>query len=259
MQAEPVQPITLPDLKSSAERRGLPLVKSIAHIHARIMPFGRNEEYIECLSRSLVRTGARSSIVYDELRGTLPQSLSNSIKVQGLASRRRVRGLVDRVQHAISAIGPDLVYVHEIFDGRILRALDTRRRPYGILWHVHDHYPTCLTGLRANTGRDSVCLEPLSTKCLSKIGAGSCTTEMPASSYSYFDLAARIELLRSARYADAVIVASELMKRLLVSNNPDIANRVHLVPYSAGGRTAPAGESESLVDVIRRVRRAPRH
>jgi hypothetical protein len=204
----------------------------------------------------MVLAGASSSIVYDELRGALPESLSTSVRVPGLASRRRVRGLVDQVQRAIAAIDPDLVYVHEIFDGRIVRALAAPRRRYGILWHVHDHYPTCLTGLRANPGCDSVCLEPLSTKCLSKIEAGCCITDVPASSYSYFDLAARIELLRSARYADAVIVASELMKRLLVSNHPDIANRVHLIPYPAEGRFAPAGrELEALIDVIQTVRR----
>ncbi len=134
-----------------------------------------------------------------------------------------MRASVDKLQ-------PDVVYVHNLFDGRVLQALGKPGRSYALLMYIHDHYLTCLTELRARHDEKNVCQERLFSNCLKQIAKGVCVKRHADRSYSTEDLQARKQLLESIRYSDALVVISPYMKEVLQSNMPAVADRIHILP-----------------------------
>jgi hypothetical protein len=142
--------------------------RSILHINEKAGRFGGTEEYIASLTKLLSPLGIDSHLIYDQLHGESPSPIRSRRKIPGLADRDAREDVSRRVLQTVSRINPDVVYVHNIVDGRVIQALDTPERKYAILWYVHDHYPTGLTELRALAGRSAIiCLEPFSEACSS--------------------------------------------------------------------------------------------
>jgi glycosyltransferase involved in cell wall biosynthesis len=213
------------DLNSLAHMR------SLVHVNDNGGIFGGAEEYIDSLSRMLAGLGIGSHLLYGRLRGTVPRKLRSACMIPGLADRKSVEGLSQRVLSSVSGIDPDVVYVHNVFDSQILRELDAPGRRYSILWYIHNHYGTCLTGLRSRTDCSvSSCREPLSETCLQHIAAGHCLVRRDDQFFNSEDLADRLRLLDSARHADAIVLVSDFMKEVLLRNLPGMESKIHVLP-----------------------------
>ena len=224
-------------------------IQSILHINEKGGKFGGTEEYIDSLTHLLSDQGIRSHLIYEHLHGSLPDDLESSQKIPGLGNRDGDPELGNQVLQATIEINPDIVYLHNIFDGRIVEALDHPDRKYRLLWYIHDHFPTCLTELRAlsqattplskeGTG-EMICDRPLSKNCLSNIDAGCCVKRHGDRLFSEADLSSRLELLKSLRLMDGIIVVSEFMKQILVKNLPDIENKIYVLPRQVRSPLTP--------------------
>ncbi|MCK4546953.1 MAG: glycosyltransferase family 4 protein [Candidatus Eisenbacteria sp.] len=226
-------------------------MRSLVHVNEKGGNFGGTEEYIDSLSRMLAPLGVGSHLLYGRLRGKLPPLARSAWMIPGLAIREGVEGVSQRVLRIVAGIDPDVVYVHNVFDGRILRELDAPGRRYSILWYIHDHYPTCLTELRTRTDcADPTCRDPLSETCLQHIAAGHCLGRLDDRSYDSKDLAIRLRLLDSARNADAIVVVSDFMKEVLLRNLPGMQSKIHVLPRQV---RRPAKKSHRTPDEVLRV------
>ncbi|MBO1350544.1 MAG: glycosyltransferase family 4 protein [Hormoscilla sp. GUM202] len=210
-------------------------VRSILHINEKGGKFGGTEEYIISLAQLLMPMGTTSHLLYDGVHGTMPtvpeKSEISHTFIPGLGNRDGDAEVPDRVLDAVREINPDLVYVHNIFDGRVIQALNQPDRKYLILWYIHDHFPTCLTELRARRNQaDIVCYQPLSQACLDNIAAGDCVKRHAQRNFADGDLKARISLLKSLGGVDAIVVVSEFMKEILIANLPDISEKTYVLP-----------------------------
>ncbi len=208
-------------------------MRKILHINEKGGRFGGAEEYIAALARAMSRAGIESHLIYDHAPGELPEDLASAVRIDGLGERNVERDVSGDVLRMVAETEPDIVYVHNIFDDRIMRALDAPRRAYRILWYVHDHYPTCLTELRAlrpDLKAGLVCWKPLSEGCLSSIAEGRCVKRHAGRAFGPADLAARRGLLESLHHADAIVVISTFMKEVLTDNLPGIAPKIHVLP-----------------------------
>ena len=206
-------------------------VQSIVHINEKGGTFGGTEEYIVSLTHLLSGLGIRSHVIYEHLHGSLPNGLESYQKIPGLGNRDGDVEVGNQVLQAVEEINPDIVYLHNIFDGRIVAALQHPDRKYRLLWYIHDHFPTCLTELRAlSQETEMICDRPLSPACLSNIDAGCCVKRHGDRHFSEADLSSRLELLKSLQFVDGIIVVSEFMKQILVKNLPDIENKIYVLP-----------------------------
>ncbi len=144
-----------------------------------------------------------------------------------------------KLQARLAELAPDAVCLHNGRDARLVRDLAQPGRPYLLLWYIHDHYPTCLTGLRTTRGdRHSVCRQRLSMSCLIEAERGSCAQRTPGRSYRMPDLFARLNLLESARRVDGVLVPSPFLRETLLASLPEIEHRIHVVPPPVVSRPA---------------------
>ncbi|NKC17201.1 MAG: glycosyltransferase [Gammaproteobacteria bacterium] len=206
-------------------------IQSILHINEKAGQFGGTEEYIESLAKLLSPIGISSHLIYDQLHGKMTKNMASSTRISGLSDRQGNKGIGRKVLEAVSQINPDVVYVHNIFEHEIMQSLDIPDRNYKILWYVHDHYPTCLTELRAiNAMPESICRAALSENCLSNITEGYCIKRHAERYFSNEALSARIALLDTMQYADAIIVVSEFMQETLIKNLPSIASKTYVLP-----------------------------
>ena len=212
------------------ETRALSGISSILHINEKGGKFGGTEEYIASLANIVAPMGISSHLLYDGIHGSMASGIFHR-EIKGLGNRNGDSELGDRILRAVEEIDPDIVYVHNIFDGRAMKSLDKPGRNYLIIWYIHDHFPTCLTELRATREEvNIVCDRALSHACLSNIESGLCVKRHQDRTFSEKDLSARLELLASLRNADAIVVVSNYMKRVLSKNLPDIEDKIYVLP-----------------------------
>ncbi|GEM_PF-882694 len=162
-------------------------------------------------------------------------------------------GQLERLRERIARLAPDVVCLHDGRHARLVHALAQPARSYLFFWHIHDHYPTCLTGLRESTAGDPpACRRRLSMSCLVETARGHCarsaadpaaggapTDAAPAAGrFRMPDLFARLKLLESARRADAVLVPSASIREALLAGLPELEPRVHIVPPPVASRPA---------------------
>jgi glycosyltransferase involved in cell wall biosynthesis len=215
---------------------------------------GSAEQYIDSVTKSLLPMTVESHLIYGRRDGALPDGLRSHRQIAPLA----VPGQWDapagqELAAALDEIDPQVVYVHRVHDPEVIRQLDADDRRYVLLWYVHDHTLTCLTGLRAWEGvRKPVCEQALSEDCLWHARNGRCRARHSESSYDADDLAQRVRLLQAARRVDALTVVSEFMRDSIARNLPDVRGRIHVLPrqlpYSLASRQAR--ENEDAVNVV---------
>ncbi len=206
-------------------------IRSIVHVNEKFGQFGGTEEYIASLASLVSSLGIKSHIFYEHLHGNVPSFINKYAVIPGLGSRDIVKNIDVKLLHSMLPIEPDIVYIHNIFNSQVINLLDIPERDYLLLWYIHDHYPTCLTELRAlNNSSVPTCYEVLSKKCLSNINTGTCVKRYTDRSYTINDLFSRLSLLKSARQVDAIIVVSNFMKKIIASNIPDLESRIHVLP-----------------------------
>lgn len=204
-------------------------VGSVLHVNDKGGSFGGTEQYIASVAAGLAEAGIANHLAYGELSGPTAPHLSH-FHIDGLASRTPDPHAHAQLADLVRRTRPDLVYVHNVFDHRIIEALDPPGRRNLLVWYVHDHYLTCLAELRTIRSGDghAECELPLSGGCLAHMAVGDCwrrggETALP-------DLPAREALLRSARRADALVVVSAYMRRSLESQPSLRTSPVYTLP-----------------------------
>ena len=139
----------------NTERSGF---QSIVHVNEKAGRFGGTEEYIDTLVQTCTAQEIQSYLVYGKKHGAVGPDLE-LVEVPGLEDRDASVDVSHRVRAVIDKLQPDVVYVHNLFDGRILQALGKPERSYALLMYIHDHYLTCLTELRARHDEKNTCQE----------------------------------------------------------------------------------------------------
>ncbi len=206
-------------------------LKSVLHINEKGGKFGGTEEYIASLAKLLSLRGISSHLIYEHLHGNLSSDITSHRKIDGLGNRNGDSKLGKEVLNAVLEIAPDIVYLHNIFDSCVIESLNQTERKYLLFWYVHDHFPTCLTELRAIEDEENiVCYQSLSEACLSNIESGYCVKRHAQRSFSEQELLSRLELLKSLTLVDAVIVVSNFMKEILIKNLPEIEDNIYVLP-----------------------------
>ncbi len=226
-------------------------VKSILHINEKGGKFGGTEEYIASLAKLLSLRGISSHFIYEHLYGNLPSDIASHRKIDGLGNRNGDPRLGEKVLNAVLEINPDIVYIHNIFDSCVVEKLNQAERKYLLFWYIHDHFPTCLTELRAIEDEENiVCYQSLSEECLSNIESGYCVKRHAQRSFSEQELLSRLELLKSLILVDAVIVVSNFMKEILVKNLPEIEDKIYVVPRQVRPSKSKIGSPNKQSSVI---------
>lgn len=202
---------------------------SIVHVNEKGGRFGGTEEYIDLITPELSRRGVRSHLVCGRVVADLPPMIDSTLVVEGLADRTSTTGVPDAVARAVASLAGDVVYLHNVFDPAIVTTL-ARSQPQAVLvWYVHDHFVTCLSELRWRRDHGA-CQERLGGGCLAAIGRGHCVLRYPDRFLGPDELRRRRALAAGLGAVDAVIVVSEYMRRLLVDAQPELNERIHLVP-----------------------------
>jgi glycosyltransferase involved in cell wall biosynthesis len=195
-------------------------LSTVLHVNEKGGSFGGTEEYIELVSRAWAKRGVRSQLVCGRVHGTRPHGLDAVHVVDGLARRdddgSGAAGLAD----VVDDVRPDIVYVHNVFDPRVIATVARAPRAPFIIWYVHDHYVTCLTELRLR--KDETCGQRLGEECLTGIGSGECVLRHKDRTFSACDLAERRRLATALRDVDVVAVVSEYMARTLRNVSPGL-------------------------------------
>ena len=204
-------------------------VGSVLHVNDKGGSFGGTEQYIASVAAGLAEAGVANHLAYGELSGPTAPHLSH-FRIDGLASRTPDPDAPAQLVELARRARPDLVYVHNVFDHRLIEALDPPGRRHLLIWYVHDHYLTCLAELRTirSGGRHAECALPLSNGCLTHMSVGNCwrrSDEAAAPS-----LSDREALLRSARRADALVVVSAYMRRSLEAQPALRGSPVYALP-----------------------------
>jgi glycosyltransferase involved in cell wall biosynthesis len=203
--------------------------ESIVHVNEKGGSFGGTEEYIALLTAQLARRDVRSHLVCGLLTGAVGSDLSSVHIVDGLASRQPRPGTGVELASVIAGLEPDVIYLHNMFDPAAVRTLATLPNRGPLIWYVHDHYLTCLSELRWRRDVGS-CPHKLGGGCLVAIGEGHCVLRYPEGSLGPDELRERLSLSRSLAAADAIVVVSEYMRSLLADAEPQLADRIHLLP-----------------------------
>lgn len=209
--------------------------ESVLHVNEKGGRFGGTEEYVALLSESLARRGVRSHLACGLGGRGLPPSLASTHLVEGLARREGSPATAGELARLVATLRPDVVYLHNIFDPRLVEALDGLRPRPVLLWYVHDHYLTCLTELRLRAGRE--CRQLLGEGCLEAVAGGACTRRHAERPLGPPQLEERLALLAGAGAVDGVIVVSRYMQDLLRDHLPHLRARVHRLtrPIRTGG------------------------
>jgi len=209
--------------------RRAPSFGSIVHVNEKGGSFGGTEEYLALLTAELADHGVESHLVCGALTGAVPDAMRSVHVIEGLASRAASPGTASVVADFVAAIGADVVYVHNVFDPRIVAALVARPGRGAVIWYVHDHYLTCLTELRWR--RDiGPCTVRLGAGCLEAIGDGHCVRRFADRVLDRAGLDERLELADALQQVDAVVVVSDYMRDILSAAAPEAAGRIHCLP-----------------------------
>ncbi|HQU15211.1 MAG: hypothetical protein B7Z66_05665 [Chromatiales bacterium 21-64-14] len=232
--------------------RGLPGVREIVHVDGGGAASAEAQADILRLSALLAPLGTRSHLIHDTRGPITSDSLSSQTACPGLGDRPAADDTVaEQIRARVANLSPDLVFLHNVFDARIVRALAAQPRDYRLLWQIHDHFPTCLTAMRAL--RDSaapVCRRRLSMSCLLDAERGHCVSAQAGRTYQMGELFLRLKLLESVRCVDSIIVSNAFLKNMLVGNLPEIEPRIHLVTPPVGGRPTAPGRGNGATPVI---------
>ena len=206
------------------------MLQRIVLINDKYGGFGGTEEYINSLARLLDPLGYETSIIYGK---KYPKNFSNP-----LIREFRLPFLKERYAKAkpyelaklcgyINKIRPDIVYIHNIFDYRIITAI--RKAHLGkIIWYCHDHFFYCLTELKVFNDRQYEL--PLGKHCITNIQAGRCIERYPLRDLNLNEIfLERKKLLESSSLFDEIVVISKYMESNLIKNEVP-KEKINLVP-----------------------------
>jgi glycosyltransferase involved in cell wall biosynthesis len=224
--------VTLPPGRPAARRgrrrtRDLAFT-SVVHVNEKGGSFGGTEEYIALLTSALRTRDVRSHLVCGFVSGSLPSELESVHVVEGLGSRRPRPDTAEALAEVVAELDADVIYVHNVFDPAVVWALAGISDRGMLMWYVHDHFLTCLSELRWRRDVGS-CTQRLGHGCLAAIRDGHCVLRYPDQTYLGADVERRMSLSRSLEAADAIVVVSGYMRRLLHEAQPQLDARLHLL------------------------------
>lgn len=220
---------------------------SIVHINEKGGRFGGTEEYIDLITPELSARGVRSHLVCGTVVGDLPDTIDSTQTIAGLAERTPATGVVDTVSAVIRSLDADVIYLHNVFDPGIVHTIAENEPQATLLWYVHDHYVTCLSELRWRRDHGA-CEQRLGTGCLTAIGQGHCVLRHRDRGLHPDDLRRRTALSASLGAADAVVVVSGYMRRLLADAQPQLGERIRLVPRPIRNLGPPPARTRAATD-----------
>ena len=204
-------------------------MKRIVIINDKYGEFGGTEEYINSFARVFTSLGYEVSIIYGR-RYSMPKNFfAREYELPILATRYKAQNRRDlkKLQGYLNKIKPDIIYVHNIFDNKIIKTL---KEEYSgkMIWYCHDHFFYCLTELKLLDGLP--CRLPLAKQCITNIKARRCLERYPSPENLEGLLVERKKLLESTAIFDKIVVISEYMKENLIQNMPSLREKITIVP-----------------------------
>ncbi|MCL0038285.1 glycosyltransferase family 4 protein [Thermodesulfovibrionales bacterium] len=203
--------------------------KKILLINDKYGEFGGTEEYINSFASLFGLFGYEISIIYGK---KYPKNFSNSLikefPLEAINERNTSAPYkLDGLRDYLNGIKPDIIYLHNIFDRRVVTLLKEASAKK-IIWYCHDHFFYCLTELKILD--DFQCELPSGEHCIENIKAGRCMQRYPLSGDLKELFWERKRLLEATSLLDEIVVISEYMKSTLLQNNPSLEERINLVP-----------------------------
>ncbi|MCL0063182.1 glycosyltransferase family 4 protein [Peptococcaceae bacterium] len=195
--------------------------------------FGGTEEYINSFANSFAKFGHEIAVIYGK---KYPKDFTNNsivselclpiLHARNIANAHNLTNELREIKNFIESFKPDIIYVHNILDHRIISSIKEAKRGK-VIWYCHDHYFYCLTELKIID--DKPCNFVFSDTCIKNISDGRCLKRygLPDDIHSLFE--ERKKLLESASLFDHTIVISEYMKQTLLKNMPFLT-KISLVP-----------------------------
>ncbi len=196
--------------------------------------FGGSEQYINSFAALFTPLGYEVSLAYG-LR--YPEWFSNPLirdfQLPFLA-RRDNRASQDQLEALLKCVDdaqPDIVYVHNIFDHRVISALKQAHPKRPLVWYAHDHYFYCLAELKMFGAPEyAACDLTLGPQCSTNVLEERCVKRYPLPAEASDLLAERSGLLSSCRLFDRIVVISPYMALTLAQNDPHLKDKITVVP-----------------------------
>ena len=203
--------------------------KRIGIINDKYGEFGGTEEYINSFARIFDPLGYETSVIYGvKPPGNFSNPLIREFRLPFLKERyKKTSPELDKLKDFINRIQVDIIYIHNIFDHRIITAMK-RTNPGKLVWYCHDHFFYCLTELK--TLSNSSCEFPLGKHCIANIREGRCIKRYPLSKDLNDLFLERKKLLEATSSFDEIIVISKYMESTLIQNKPSLEDKLNLVP-----------------------------
>lgn len=140
-----------------------------------------------------------------------------------LTSHGKNRSMLD----ALDRFKPDVVFVHQLSDLSVLRALVSSRRPLARMVHDHDLY--CMRRYRYAPFSRRICMRPVSRYCVFPCGAFLIGAREGRLSFQWNSLSSKKKEVTLNQRFNRMLVASHYMKEQLLLNGFD-GRRIEVHP-----------------------------
>ena len=198
----------------------------IAWVNELASPVGGAERYIAATAERLRERGVDSVLLYEmqaEVSPQMARAFEGTFPIVDLA-------------HQVAALQPDVIYVHQLSDRRVLPALLASGRP--VLRFFHDHKLFCLREGKYTTLRWQTCTRTVGVACYPCLGFVRRSDDWPGLRL------ASVSQLRSDQRANqrlqGFVVGSEYMADHLAAHGFD-RSRTHVLPLWVSA-PAPAAD-----------------
>ncbi len=196
----------------------------ILHITHSYAPLGGAEYYIYNVCSEIEKQGHKNVIICSEKHNTTwPEDGKKVFFIKNITDFDCSDEINDKALSLVKTENPDIIFLH-IFNNATLAEKLLTLKP--IIRYVHNHNLYCPSGFATNRLFD--CTKKFGFLCLASCFIGNCIGCKPTKAIEKYN--AVKANLNIAKKFNALIVASEFMKRNLVANGID-KNKIHIIPY----------------------------
>jgi len=198
-------------------------------VHQHLGEFGGAEINIKLAAKELHARGHTAALLYCQATG---RNESRWREIFTKCFCLPTRGNLEVVEAVLDQFEPDLIYLHNITDLEVLKALLDSHLP--VVRMVHDHAMYCMRGYKYNYFTRQVCTRAFSPycvfPCLASLGRNH-ARGLPFKWVSYGEKRREIELNQRC---ERLVVYSEYLKQELVGNGFNPAKIEICVPIRSG-------------------------
>ncbi len=202
----------------------------ILFVHEHLGAFGGAEVNIILTAEELKARGYQIGLLYERGTGkdeSTWEALFSPIYPMATTSP----------EEALAGYSPDLIYLHNPGDLRVLESLVQSGRP--VVRMVHDHSMYCMRGYKYNYFTRHICNHPASFRCVFPCLASIVRNPKGPFPLKLSSLRAKKREIALNRLCNSLVVYSEYSRQELVRNGFDPA-RIHVhVPIRCEGDSAP--------------------